>query len=361
MLRRLIKNGVANALQHSGVGDWLGTRSKRASTTLILGYHRVVDDFRAHAAASIPPMLISTHTFERHLDWVGRHYDFVSLDAAAWRIATGETGGRPTATITFDDGYSDVYQNAFPLLKRKGIPSAMFVVTDLVGTDRLQLHDELYALLSMALTTWQQPIYSLRKLLQGIDGDAEPMTMDMALPEDAFGMTRVLLNAVPQKRLQGLVEALRGSMHGLADRKDGFQALDWKQLAEMQRAGVTIGSHTCSHALLSNEPLGTVRHEVSDSRSLLEEKLGIRVEHFAYPDGRFNPPAVDEVAGAGYRYAYTTCPHSDARHPRLTLPRRVLWEGSCRSAFGSFSPAVMHCQVNGIFDAGTSCSSQHQA
>ena len=44
-----------------------------------------------------------------------------------------------------------------PLSRRKGIPAAVFVVTDLVGQDLWQIHDKLYYLLSKAFAKWDDP------------------------------------------------------------------------------------------------------------------------------------------------------------------------------------------------------------
>ena len=59
--------------------------------------------------------------------------------------------------MTFDDGYRDVYEQAFPVLRRKGIPAAVFVVTDLVGRPFWQVHDRLYHLVAKAFATWDDP------------------------------------------------------------------------------------------------------------------------------------------------------------------------------------------------------------
>ena len=129
----------------------------------------------------------------------------------------------------------------------------------------------------------------------------------------------------------------------------------------MHRAGVTIGSHTRTHALLSHEDPTRVRDEVDGSRQELERRLGAPVCHLAYPDGRFNGAVVDEVAAAGYRLAFTTCRHRDLRHPRLTVPRRLLWQNSCTDGAGRFSPALMRCQVQGVFDRIGRCRQDHAA
>jgi peptidoglycan/xylan/chitin deacetylase (PgdA/CDA1 family) len=118
----------------------------------------------------------------------------------------------------------------------------------------------------------------------------------------------------------------------------------------MHRGGTTVGSHTRSHAVLTREDTSQVYEEAAASRRDLERQLGAAVEHFAYPDGGFDDVAVEAVAQAGYRFAYTTCAHRDARRPLLTIPRRMLWETSCLGVAGRFSGAVMSCQAAGLFD-----------
>lgn len=359
MFRRLVKAGVANTLRWSGMGRWIGAHSGTARMPLILGYHRVVEDFRQHAGTSIAPMLIGMHTLERQLDWLGRRYRFVDLDEAARVAASGEHNGKPLATVSFDDGYQDVYEFAFPLLQRKGIPFSVFVITDFVGTPRLQAHDELYLLLSQAFAAWEEPKRKLAALLRDLDVDESALGGELTGRDEAFGLTRVLLNQLSQKQLQLVVDALRVTLDPASDGTGEFRSLDWGQIIALHKAGVTIGSHTCSHALLTNEPRQKALREARDSRAILERRLGGSVEHFAYPDGRFDNQAVEVVEEAGYRYAYTTCTHRDPKHLGLTLPRRVMWEGACLGAFGSFSPSVLHCQVNGVFDFSASCHASH--
>lgn len=364
-LRGLVKTGCAAGLDWTQLGSLAGSWRGLKGMPLVVGYHRVVKDFEWSDSLSISPMLTSARIFEQHLDWIGRRYRFVSLDELAVTLEKEETDGKPVAAITFDDGYRDVYQNAFPILKRRGIPSAVFVVTNLIGTDRLQVHDELHLLLSAML---EQPRVSReerwRDVVAGLeltDQQSERLTRRLIDARNPFEATRAVLETLNQATIEQFLVVLRGRVALQEDELRGFQMLDWDMLAEMVAGGVTVGSHTRSHALLANAAPQVLRDEVEGSRHELEQRLGVPVRHFAYPDGRFNANAIQAVAAAGYRTAYTICAHRDRAHPLLTISRRMLWENACMNVFGRFSPAILSCQVNGIFDPADTCRTQHWA
>jgi len=86
--------------------------------------------------------------------------------------------------------------------------------------------------------------------------------------------------------------------------------LSWQEILSMQEAGnITFGSHG-----LNPEPLVNltsqeqVKREISDSKSILEERLTRPVCVFSYPEGRFNSSIRSLVIQAGYSVAVTTNP-----------------------------------------------------
>lgn len=361
MLRRRIKAGIAAALYGTGADRAIGRLVATRNIPLVICYHRVVEDVTASARSSDAPMLISRRMLERHLDWVGLRFRFVSLEELGSRLESQGTFDQPVAAVTFDDGYSDVYTYAFPLLKRKGIPAAVFVVTDLVGTPNLHTHDKLYLLLAGGFSKWHSPARPLIDLLCGAGitlPDIQKTSQWVTSPSMAM---RWLLRALPQTAIRRVIEALEAEVHVDEGAARDIRPLSWEMVSEMHRAGMTIGSHTRSHALLTKESLETVVDETAGSRALLERKLGEAIRHFAYPDGRFSSAIAAAVAVAGYRFAYTTCQHRDAVHPLLTLPRKALWENSCLDALGHFSSAIMSCQVNGLFNFVAGCRQDHSA
>jgi peptidoglycan/xylan/chitin deacetylase (PgdA/CDA1 family) len=324
---------------------------------LILGYHRVVDDFEAVARTGMPSMLTSTAMFERHLDLVGRHFRFVTLDEIGEHLAAGRPFTERVAAVTFDDGYRDNYEHAFPILKRKGIPAAVFVVTDLVGQPRWQIHDKLFHLVAKAYATWDDPRRELWSLLKGLGLPASHLLRNRLAAKSPMTTVSALLPDLSQANVTRVMRALEACVG------NGFHdiplSLTWPMIQEMHQAGMIIGSHTRTHVSLPAESPDTVTAELEGSKRAIEAHTGAPVVHFAYPGGQFTPRDVEAIERAGYRFAYTACPHRDPRHPTLTIERLLLWEGSSVDGDGRFSPAILRCQVHDLWPPARTCGRVH--
>lgn len=349
MTRTWIKARYAAALSRTGIDRMMAGRQKQP---IVVGYHRVVEDFDSAAETSIPSLLITPRTLERHLDWIGRHYRFVDLDGLGKRMESGESEGRPVAAVTFDDGYRDFHDIALPLLRRKGIPAALFVVTDHVGTNRPQAHDSLYLLLARRIA---RAMDNGPRMLRRFGGIRLPDVANLG----PYQSTRVLLETLPLAAVERVIEALEAEDPLSPNMLESFMPVTWEMLHECRRAGVIVGSHTRTHILMPNETEARAKHEALASREELEGRLGTAIRHFAYPSGIFNARSVAIIAAAGYRFGYTTCGHRSPEYPVLTLPRTILWENACVDDRREFSEFILSCHVRHAFDFVSGCRQRH--
>jgi len=315
-MRRWAKTLLCGGLVATGLDRLIGLGLRRAGRPWIVGFHRVVDDVRAEAV--MPGLFVSRRTFEAEVDWLARHFEVTTLEHTAAAIAAGERSARPPAAITFDDGYRDNYEVAFPILMRKGLPAAFFLITDLVDQARSPLHDRVY--------------HGLHGLLAAA-GEPQSATC-------AYVVTRVLLHAATPAALDRLCDDLEGAAPA--------GPMTWEMARQMRQAGMEIGSHGATHRLLSRASPATARQELERSKAALERELEEPTRLFSYPDGDFDPDVVAAVSAAGYDFAVTTCHYRDAAHPQLTLPRTMLCEGAAVGPFGTFSGAIMRCHANGV-------------
>ena len=360
-----VKVALASAIAGAWRLEQQARKAREQRRPLILGYHRVVADFAAASQTEMPSMLISQEMFERHIESIGRSFRFVSLDEIGERVSSGTPFTDPVAAITFDDGYRDVYENAFPYLQRKGIPSAVFVVTDLIDRPHRQIHDKLYYLVEKAFNTCDDPRQRLYELMTDLRIPTAPVFRRGSFGSSMSAVS-ALLPVLPQGDVLRLMDSLETHFGPAvtataASRPEAETnlSLTWPMIHEMRRAGVTIGSHTRTHVCLPMETSEHIKEELEGSKRVLEAGLGETIEHFAYPGGQFTPNVVTALHEAGYRYAYTACPHGDAKHPQLTLERLLLWEGSSINADGEFSSAVFNCQIHDLWPPARRCERTH--
>ncbi|WP_203568224.1 polysaccharide deacetylase family protein [Aestuariimicrobium ganziense] len=100
----------------------LGGSSSAKGATLFI-YHRI-------GGGTSNELDLERATFVRQLDLLADH-DVVSLDEALDRLDAGDT--RPTFVLTFDDGFEDVYDNAWPHLRERRLPFLIYLAAGFVG------------------------------------------------------------------------------------------------------------------------------------------------------------------------------------------------------------------------------------
>jgi peptidoglycan/xylan/chitin deacetylase (PgdA/CDA1 family) len=91
--------------------------------------------------------------------------------------------------------------------------------------------------------------------------------------------------------------------------------LAWEHILMMQDV-FEIGSHGCSHRIMTRMPIGEATREIRESKAIIEGRIGREVRVFSYPKGSimdFNSELEAVVRQAGYRLCFTTIPGANPR------------------------------------------------
>lgn len=97
--------------------------ARHASGATLLIYHRV-------GGGTTDELDLPAMAFTRQVELLSDH-DVVSLDAALDRLDSGSAA--PSVVLTFDDGFEDVYANAWPLLRERGLPFTIYLASAYVS------------------------------------------------------------------------------------------------------------------------------------------------------------------------------------------------------------------------------------
>ncbi len=149
---------------------------------------------------------------------------------------------------------------------------------------------------------------------------AERRNPDDLVPEITFddGHLSDLELALPELNRRGLTAHFFITA-GWTGTKAGY--MNWNQLRTLRDAGQHIGAHSLTHKLLTHCNDEDLKRELVQSRSLLEDKLGIAVPTMSLPGGRCNKRVLDACWAAGYTHVYTSVPRSEPIPSLATVGR----------------------------------------
>ncbi len=368
-LRHTAKTLIGNALLATGTWERALRRWARRHEAIVLTYHRVMEKWDRTLDYSQPGMVVTAETFDHQLAFLKRYFEIVPLSSLIsnfeFRISNFPTHctphpplstldsrhstlAHPRCAITFDDGWRDNYEIAFPILRKHGVPATVFLTTDFIGTNRAFWHTELiYLLLHGELVQLRRS----RRDFDAYPASLRPHLIRLARLTQApsVGDADAFIEAVKDTCDENSIDELMRDLAGVLRRRrplltDRRFFLDWDQVREMAAAGIEIGSHGCSHWILPRLKLEEAQKELVQSKAEIEARIGRDVRHFAFPDGAANQSLIESAGRTGYKSA-CLLGSTPGGGPIGTLAVRRLGmaEGVSVGGDGSFSEASL-CQ-----------------
>lgn len=139
------------------------------------------------------------------------------------------------------------------------------------------------------------------------------------------GYTSFVKNALPIIRKYKAPSTLFVLGSSIKKRNNGtnpkLSLLSEDEIKKLKTDNVTIGYHSENHKDLSKMDLDELETEIHSSKVLFEEKLGIKIDYFAYPFGKYNKTVLSVLRKSGYKAAFTTKSSTLDRKNILEIPR----------------------------------------
>jgi peptidoglycan/xylan/chitin deacetylase (PgdA/CDA1 family) len=277
---------------------------------VVLAYHRVGE-------RSLDPwrLTVDPEIFAGQMETLARDWSPLSLAELVDGFYRRRLPERAVA-VTFDDGYADNLEVAAPILVEHGIPTTLFVATELIDSGGPLWWDELASLLlepaelppTLMLSSGNGNQWSIPPV-----ADDEPVAAVTAQPWEARPGTRLRAFYEVWLALRALDAQTRdAALEEIADWADSPRAaertlLTWEQLRELAALpGFELGAHTLMHPVLPSCSPEQAHAEIAGGADRLRARIGAEVEQFAYPFGAWNRRVARLVADLGFRAAYTT-------------------------------------------------------
>jgi peptidoglycan/xylan/chitin deacetylase (PgdA/CDA1 family) len=290
----MIRSVAASVLSKTGLGFVL-TRTIPWSGVLVFNYHRLAGGDSPAFDRGV--LSADAETFARQIRFWRSTLDIISPHDLPDVLARGR--GR-YGLITFDDGYRDNYEIAFPVLRAEGVPATFFVSTGFIDNRRLTWWDEIaWMVRSSQRTSIELPEW-LPEVLPFDEPDRERAVSTLLR---AF---KVMPTESTDRFLAAIAEATESGRSGLEQGRDLW--MSWDMLREMKMGGMTIAGHTLNHVVLARASRDRQREEITGCAARLAAEMGEPMRYFSYPVGQrtsFDAVTRECLREAGVRYAFS--------------------------------------------------------
>ncbi|MCJ7782511.1 MAG: polysaccharide deacetylase family protein [Desulfobacterales bacterium] len=256
------------------------TRVRQEHPCIILLYHRIVDENSQYLNKG-PVVHHHIKDFKREIPYFKRNFQILSMDEVVSHMKLGKGFRRPSIAITFDDGYLDNYTLAYPVLKKHGVPATLYLTTSLIGTP-----DQIWTeQIGLAFLETKKDYFNFSALI----GDETVPIKTKKEKEKANSKVSEALKLRPDGERRELIQQVFEKL-GVNDKSGRHlgerMMLNWDEIQELRKDGITIGSHSHTHPILSRMPIQKAKDEILNSKKIVENKVDIEVKHFSFPNGR---------------------------------------------------------------------------
>ena len=248
----------------------------------ILMFHRVTDTFFDIS------LLVKQKTFEECIEYIAQSYPVISMDFLSQNFDKWERIPDDSFVITFDDGWIDFYDVAYPILSRLKIPATVYLTTGFVSSKCSYWQERLNNLFLQILAN--------KKLFLKKDNIISTSEINLKLKDlisksdgksiifRFIDYLKKFTDDIILKTISDLEAFLKEQEIMISD-GEHRSFVNWDEVNSINEPDISFGSHTINHPILTNEQTDVIEDEICRSKEIIEKETGRRVLHFCYPNG----------------------------------------------------------------------------
>jgi peptidoglycan/xylan/chitin deacetylase (PgdA/CDA1 family) len=323
---------------------------------VILMYHSVLDLADKEREYSQPGLIVSQQVFVKQMSFLTRNYNLLSLERLIELLKSNKPIPKRAAVITFDDGWKDNYLYAYPILKKNKVPATIFLATDFIGTDKIFWFLQVKLLLAEGNLYPEKLADILQKVKEENKASLSAQSLSLLDIDSIKGDLDRFIERMKQldfEIIQKIIDRMIAESGLSFDKWTKKRwVLSWDEVKEMSRDNVDFGSHGRSHRILTTLSVDEVKQELVQSKNVIEERIGKRVNFFSYPNGDYNSGVKKLVQEAGYSCAVviTRCEKVTKEFDLFALRRIGVHEDMSVGLRGKFCKALFAFEIGGWND-----------
>ncbi len=259
--------------------------------TVFLNYHRVISD-EEYIKDNRPDndLIISKSVFEKQIKFLKQNFNVISINDINKNFNL-----KKKIVITFDDGYFDNLENAFPILQKYNCPAIIYIVTSFLDNKNYP---------------WWLKIWRIIEANENIIYDQKKFDITNKISKiktyNFFCKKIVMMKNSEQNSFFNIIS--KDLKNKKIDKINEFLSSD--DLINLSKSElIEIGCHTHYHQNLKILNEKELNDEIKKSKLILEQILGKEVNHFSIPYGtnkRFSKKSIELLKKFNFKTIVTT-------------------------------------------------------
>jgi peptidoglycan/xylan/chitin deacetylase (PgdA/CDA1 family) len=311
---RPIKIGLLAAANTSGLSRRIGCSAWRQQRLLILGYHGIT---KGQVHQWNPSLFMHADVFRKRMSLLRRaDCNVLGLAEALKQLADGTLPPR-SVVLTFDDGFADFNNVAWPILRDFGFPATLYLTTYYVFRN-LPVFDP-----ALDYLLWQ----ARGQELNWSEINARRVSLNPAGRQQiwrslqAYALERKFTGTEKDNLLEELADRLGLDYYAFRQSRV-LNLLNEGEARRLSAEGVDLQLHTHRHRTSTCQ--SHFSQEVLENRKCLASLGSPDAEHFCYPSGVYRETAAKWLQELGIKSAVTCKAGLAVPGPNaLSLPRVV--------------------------------------
>jgi len=251
-----------------------------------------------------PSLVISTKNFAEQIKFLSKSYNIITAKEMAVHIKKKIPFPPNSAVITFDDGLKNNFVNAFPILQKYNTRATIFLTTGYIDTLKINWSNKYYYFINkIGLGEFLE---EFKKEFSAYSNSI-PKTNPKNITENINFIFKYKINDDTRGKFMQRLYHKFGIKINEEEIKNLY--LSWEEIMKMADAGISFGSHTSTHPVLSVLDYEEAEKEIACSKKDIESRLNKNVDLFAYPYGNrdsFNSNTKKILDGYNFLCAVST-------------------------------------------------------
>lgn len=243
-------------------------------------YHGV-DNRQMDFILDDPYMVVSTKKFEEQIKYLSKSYNIISMQEMAAYIKKKIPFPPNSVVISFDDGLKNNFINAFPILRKYNAKATIFIITGYIDTFKINWSNKFYYFMNKI---------GLGELVEEFERKfsvySNLIDKDSSYKEIMENINYIFKYKVDSSARENFMNNLYHKFDMKINKEEIKKLfLSWEEVKKMADAGISFGSHTSTHPVLSVLDYKEAEEEIAVSKKDIEAKLNKNIDLFAYPYG----------------------------------------------------------------------------